>query len=37
MNRIKEFFNVYRLYSKHNSRAYAAQIAWGIAFKGLPF
>lgn len=32
-----EFVRVYRAYSLHNTRRYAARIAYGIAFKGLPF
>lgn len=37
MQRLSEFFNVYRVYAKHHPRWYAARIAYGIAFKGLPF
>lgn len=37
MNRITEFLQVYRLYSQHNPRMYALRIAYGIAFRGLPF
>lgn len=37
MSRIKEFIAVYRLYRQVHSRRYAAGIAWGIAFRGLPF
>ena len=35
--RIKEFVQVYRLYRTVHSRRYAAGIAWGCAFRGLPF
>ena len=37
MKQIAEFIEVFRLYAKHNSLRYAARIAYGIAFKGLPF
>jgi len=37
MNSIADFMNLYRLYRTYHSRRYAAKIAWGIAFKGLPF
>ena len=37
MSAIADFFNLYRLYRLYHSRRYAARIAWGIAFKGLPF
>ena len=37
MSRITEFLQVYRLYSQHNPRFYALRIAYGIAFRGLPF
>ena len=37
MKRIKEFFAVYSLYAKHQPRLLSARIAYGIAFKGLPF
>lgn len=37
MNKLREFYQVYRLYAAHNSRRYAARIAFGIAFRGLPF
>lgn len=37
MNRLREFFSVWRLYARHHSPIYAARIAWEIAFKGLPF
>ena len=37
MSRLREFIQVYRLYRVCHSRRYAAGIAWGIAFRGLPF
>jgi hypothetical protein len=37
MNRISEFFALYRLYRAVHPRMYAARIAYGIAFRGLPF
>lgn len=37
MKRIAEFIAVYRQYRKHNRALYAARIAYGCAFKGLPF
>ena len=37
MKAIKEFIAVYRLYKRHNTRRYAARIAYGVAFRGLPF
>lgn len=37
MTRIIEFVQVFRLYARHHKPMYAARIAWGIAFKGLPF
>jgi hypothetical protein len=32
-----EFIRVYRLYCRFHPRMYAARIAFGIAFRGLPF
>jgi hypothetical protein len=32
-----DFLVVYSQYRPQHSRRYAAQIAWGIAFRGLPF
>ena len=37
MNKVREFVAVFRLYAKHHSATYAARIAYGVAFKGLPF
>jgi len=37
MNKIKDFIAIYRLYSHHNPRLYAARIAFGCAFRDLPF
>lgn len=37
MKHLIEFFQVFRLYVRHNSIRYSARIAYGIAFKGLPF
>ena len=34
---IREFVQVYRLYRIVHPRRYAARIAYGCAFKGLPF
>jgi hypothetical protein len=34
---IREFFLLYRLYRQVHPRMYAARIAYGIAFRGLPF
>ena len=33
----RNFLNVYRLYRSHHPRMYAARIAYGIVFRGLPF
>lgn len=37
MTTLKEFFNVYKLYRRRNTRRYSVWIAYGIAFKKLPF
>lgn len=38
IRRISAFIDVYRAYRiGHNSRLYCARIAYGIAFRGLPF
>lgn len=34
---MRDFINIYRLYRVYHSRRYAARIAFGIAFRGLPF
>lgn len=34
---LREFFQVYAAYRASHPRAYAARIAFGIAFRGLPF
>jgi hypothetical protein len=37
VHQVIEFLAVYSQYRPQHSRRYAAQIAWGIAFLGLPF
>jgi hypothetical protein len=37
MSALRDFIAVYRLYRRHHSIAYAARIAYGCAFRGLPF
>jgi hypothetical protein len=37
MSRIADFIQVFRLYARHHSYSYAARIAFGVAFRGLPF
>ena len=37
MNRLAEFLALYRAYRKFHPRRYALRIAYGIAFKNLPF
>ncbi len=37
MSRLRDFWLVYRLYARRHSPLYAARIAYGIAFRGLPF
>lgn len=37
MTRIADFFRVWRMYARHHNPIYAARIAYGIAFRGLPF
>jgi len=37
MSKLIEFIQIYRLYRRHNTRRYSARIAWGCAFRGLPF
>ena len=35
--KMREFIRVFRQYARHNSYRYAARIAYGCAFKSLPF
>ncbi len=37
MTRIKLFFAVWRQYASAHNPIYAARIAFGVAFKNLPF
>jgi hypothetical protein len=39
MSRLREFFQIYRAYraSGFHTRRYCARIAFGCAFRGLPF
>ena len=37
MNQLREFINIYRIYAQHHPRLYALRIAYGVAFKALPF
>ena len=37
MRRLIEFIQVFRLYARHNTIRYSARIAYGVAFKDLPF
>ena len=37
MTRITELWNVFWLYRRHHSTAYAARMAVNIVFHGLPF
>ncbi len=37
MSKIREFLLVFNLYRKHHSMRYAVRIAYGCAFRGLPF
>lgn len=37
MKRIADFFSTWRLYCKFHKPLYAARLAYGICFKGLPF
>ena len=37
MSKFNEFLNTYRLYRRIHHPAYAARIAFGVAFRGLPF
>ena len=37
IRKLSEFWSVFKIYSRHNHPIYAARIAYGIAFLGLPF
>lgn len=37
MSRLATFFTVLWQYRRSHSIAYAARIAWGVAFHGIPF
>lgn len=37
MDKLREFIQVYRLYSRYQSPIYSARISYGVAFRGLPF
>lgn len=37
MSKLREFLSVYRLYAAKHSPIYAARIAHGIVYRGLPF
>ena len=37
MSALYDFMSLYRLYRQYHNRKYAAKIAYGIAFRGLPF
>ena len=37
MSALRQFLAVYRLYRAHHSRAYSMRIAYGCAFRNLPF
>lgn len=37
MAKLKDFYSIWRLYAKHHNPIYAARLAFGIAFRGLPF
>jgi hypothetical protein len=37
MKRLLDFAQLFALYKRHNSAAYSARIAYGIAFRNLPF
>lgn len=37
MQRLKLFFTVWRQYASAHNPIYAARIAYGVAFKDLPF
>lgn len=37
MNALRDFVAAFRLYYRRHSALYSARIAYGIAFRGLPF
>jgi hypothetical protein len=37
MTKLRDFFATYSLYRREHSMLYAARIAYGCAFRGLPF
>jgi hypothetical protein len=37
MRKLRDFIQTYRLYRRYHSMRYAARIAYGCAFRGLPF
>lgn len=37
MSRLRNFLAVYRLYRQAHNPLYAARIAYGITYQGLPF
>lgn len=37
MQRLQEFIAIFNLYRRAHSWVYAARIAYGVAFKSLPF
>ena len=37
MNKLREFLSIYRIYALHHPRRHALRIAYGCAFRGLPF
>lgn len=37
MTKVRDFIGVYRMYARHHPRMYAMRIAYGVAFRGLPF
>lgn len=37
MSRLREFIQLYRLYRRRHGRRYSLRIAYGCAFRQLPF
>lgn len=37
MHKFRQFLATYRLYAASHPRIYALRIAYGMAFRGLPF